>query len=501
MKIIVDGIPRETSAQTIGDVLEHPPTEEEPALIMHMTSKEVEIQNTYDIKTTKGTITIETHAGPYHDFFREHLADFSNRALQWADKYSVTFGTFATPFEPTRKQFDYDTYDVIIGLIGHDRSQGILTFQKQGHIWNNGLEKSAFGKIIKGRSVLHKLGRGDRIESIEVKTENAELFERTLVTSADADVHEGDIIVSKLIVELDTSCPYAVEHFLFMTREGFLTIDENLNTFGKSSGMRGVEIPSEHVSARSKGAVSVRTAGKDKGCVYLSYHDIIEDGSHTVFGHVTNGLDLAVQAPEGGRIRVEPSFRRLNTLGLSTAEARAIAEDAGITVEITGDDAQDTIVIAQDPELSTEAIRTGKIHISTADRKNVFTIRLYEEDAPLTAAYFKTISGLKTRALGRLSVFFAHEDLDMVLFTGNDKLAGTLTPENNPEEKVFAGEVGITNMASRQRGTVGIRFSDSPEYGPTGEDFAHTNIVGKVDDTIKLREIKEGDTIYLLLEV
>jgi len=56
-------------------------------------------------------------------------------------------------------------------------------------------------------------------------------------------------------------------------------------------------------------------------------------------------------------------------------------------------------------------------------------------------------------------------------------------------------------MASRQRGMLGIRFCDSTEYGPTGEDFSHTNIVGKMDDTINLREIKEGDTIFLLLKV
>jgi putative methanogenesis marker protein 3 len=244
----------------------------------------------------------------------------------------------------------------------------------------------------------------------------------------------------------------------------------------------------------------VRTKGKDKGCVYLAYHDLVEDETHTVFGHVSNGIDLAQQAKAGQRIRVEPSFRRLNTLGLSLSQAKSIANEAGIALSVEGPDEEDAIVISQEPELSTIVKKTGNIHVSTAERSKVFLLNIYEDEARQTAEYFKTISGLKTRALGRMTVFFAHEDLDMILFTGNDKLAGTLTPENGPEGVVRAGEIGITNMASRQRGAVGIRFTDSEEYGPTGEDFAHTNIVGKVDNTTKLRDLKEGDTIYLLLE-
>jgi UPF0288 family protein (methanogenesis marker protein 3) len=49
----------------------------------------------------------------------------------------------------------------------------------------------------------------------------------------------------------------------------------------------------------------------------------------------------------------------------------------------------------------------GCITVEAGGPTRVFTVRLYEDLAPQTAAYFKTISGLKTRSLGRLTVFFA----------------------------------------------------------------------------------------------
>jgi putative methanogenesis marker protein 3 len=500
MNIRVDGEERTTEAQTVGEVLGFKPTPDVPVLVMRTTTKEVEVHNTNDIETTKGTITIETRPGPVHDAFKERLPQLVDLPLQWDDKYAATFGTVPLPFEPTRKSYDYDRYEVLMGLMGHDRQQGILAFQRQGHIWNNGIEKAGFGTVIKGRSVLARLGRGDAIRSVSARTENAELYDFTIATSPDVPVHDGDMVLSKLIVDLDDESPYAVEHFLFLTKDGHLPVSEVHTTFATCSALRGVELPPERIRPRTRGSLSVRTSGKEKGTVYVYLKDVVEDKTHTVFGETISGIELVQEAQPGHHVRVEPRYVRLNTLGYTVADARALAQRAGISFVVEGTAEDDAVVVSQHPELSTAVMAEGSITVEAVDPTRVFTVRLYDVLAPQPAAYFKTISGLKTRSLGRLTVFFAHEEMDMVLFSGNDKLAGTLTPENHPEGGVRAGEIGITNMASRQRGTIGIRFGDSEEYGPTGEDFIHTNIVGKLDNIEGLRALKEGDTVYLLLE-
>ena len=53
-------------------------------------------------------------------------------------------------------------------------------------------------------------------------------------------------------------------------------------------------------------------------------------------------------------------------------------------------------------------------------------------------------------------------------------------------------------MSRRQIGVVGVRFEDNDEFGPTGEPFLGTNIVGKIVKGIEnLEKFKEGDTVYV----
>jgi UPF0288 family protein (methanogenesis marker protein 3) len=86
MNIRVDGEQRTTAAQTVGEVLGIKPTPDVPVLVMRTTTKEVEVHNTYDIETTKGTITIETRPGPVHDAFKERLPQLVDLPLQGDDK-------------------------------------------------------------------------------------------------------------------------------------------------------------------------------------------------------------------------------------------------------------------------------------------------------------------------------------------------------------------------------------------------------------------------------
>ncbi len=100
--------------------------------------------------------------------------------------------------------------------------------------------------------------------------------------------------------------------------------------------------------------------------------------------------------------------------------------------------------------------------------------------------------------VGSLNVMFAFPGMKVMMFKGNPKESKGLIPENNPERCVKAGEIGITNMSRRQIGVVGVRFEDNDEFGPTGEPFQGTNIIGKVVKGIEnLEKFKEGETVYV----
>jgi UPF0288 family protein (methanogenesis marker protein 3) len=72
-----------------------------------------------------------------------------------------------------------------------------------------------------------------------------------------------------------------------------------------------------------------------------------------------------------------------------------------------------------------------------------------------------------------------------------------ILPENSPTDKVLAGEIGITNQAAKRMGTIGVRLIDDDLFGPTGEKFSSTNIIGRILEPERLIGIKKGDAIYV----
>jgi UPF0288 family protein (methanogenesis marker protein 3) len=53
-------------------------------------------------------------------------------------------------------------------------------------------------------------------------------------------------------------------------------------------------------------------------------------------------------------------------------------------------------------------------------------------------------------------------------------------------------------MSRRHVGMIGVRFEDNNEFGPTGEPFAGTNVVGNIVKGLEnLEKFKEGATVYV----
>ena len=120
------------------------------------------------------------------------------------------------------------------------------------------------------------------------------------------------------------------------------------------------------------------------------------------------------------------------------------------------------------------------------------------DKAPRTRWYLEKITGLAEKPVGTLKVYFAVPDMNMFMFHGDNNESKGLIPENNPTDVMKAGEIGVTNMSKKNLGLIGIRTIDTTDFGPTGEPFSATNVVGEVVGNIEgLNKLKDGSTLYI----
>jgi UPF0288 family protein (methanogenesis marker protein 3) len=152
----------------------------------------------------------------------------------------------------------------------------------------------------------------------------------------------------------------------------------------------------------------------------------------------------------------------------------------------------------QYPEATMEILKQKKVKLICIPANRLVAIELYYEMAPKTLDYFRHVTGLKEKPVGPLPVYFVYENT--LLFKPNIDAVSykELLPENKPTSTVPAGSIGVSNQVSKKIGLVGVKLIDDKRYGPSGEKFEATNIIGRVLEPEKLRDVKEGETIYLL---
>jgi UPF0288 family protein (methanogenesis marker protein 3) len=161
----------------------------------------------------------------------------------------------------------------------------------------------------------------------------------------------------------------------------------------------------------------------------------------------------------------------------------------------TGDDA---VVVEQRPVTTMQILKEGRVVVTSIPSGRMVAIELYDDLAPKTLDYFRHVVGLKEKPVGPLPVYFVYENT--VLF--KPAISATsykeILPENKPQDMVKAGEIGVTNQAAKNAGLVGVKLIDDSRYGPSGEKFLATNIVGRILEPEKLRSVREEETVYVL---
>jgi UPF0288 family protein (methanogenesis marker protein 3) len=171
--------------------------------------------------------------------------------------------------------------------------------------------------------------------------------------------------------------------------------------------------------------------------------------------------------------------------------------EVGVEHMIDGMVDDDAIIVEQNPKHTIDILKEGRVITKAVNKEDLCSIK-FVDNAPRSVKYFKFLSGLLENPIGKIKVHFAVPGMHIVIFEGDKKLAKGLVPENNPVDKVIRGQIGITNMASKSAGLIGIRFEDNAEFGPTAESFEATNIIGDItSDYDHIEKLKEGVEVYV----
>ncbi|ADG12795.1 methanogenesis marker protein 3 [Methanocaldococcus infernus ME] len=455
--------------------------------------KEAEATRKFLVKTNKGNITIAvTEDNEASNFFLKNYKKFVKR-VRWISHFDIAFGPTRIDLEVSDKEKVFNKWDVLLSLSGLDKDEGHLVFITKKTSGIYGLEEPKIGRVVGGKWVLSNLGLKDYIIDIELISEEKELVDYIVTTDLNTKLEDGWKIITYFEAEF-FEVPSATEHCLAIMENHEFKIDEYTNTFIANASLKGLKIEEGNLVDRDRGVITVRNFGDGEGKVFIYKESRSSSLSHTVVGKVRKGMEL-IDFSETGTLTVKTVPERLCAIGLEVEKAIEMFEKHGIEVEVEGKG----IVVEQEPEYTLNVLKEKKVKLKAISKENIITITLYDDKAPITSWYFRRTTGLTTKRVGKLHVYFKHKDI--VMFKGNPDYAKGLLPENTPENVVKGLEIGVSNMVSRYKGMIGVRLSDHDKFGPTGESFEKTNIVGRVLENWEfLKKVRTGEDIYILLK-
>ena len=464
--------------------------------ILKAGTKKEEATSEYKIITTKGEIRIELVGE--HGIWTRLKDELINIKAHWETANSIAFGPVETDIVPERVEKKFNRYDVFFGTGGYDAKNTYLMFSKDKHFSDYGSPREAvIGKIISGKGVLKELKQGDTILKIEPVIKWETLLDKISTSDLSTKLEDGMRIFTYFKVDLVNESPEGSEHFLALIRNKTFNVQIFSNSFISDDTLKGEGCPYEHWEARSEGAVAIRTDGVGNGRIFIYKGDRTSSAVHTVVGHVTEGIELIRIARVGSRLAVIPNPERVMILGIGFAQAEKIADARGLKLEKHGYTGDDAIIVEQDPKTTIGIIKEGVVAGLGVKDDKIIDVQFYDDLAPITLDFFRHSLRLKDLPLGPLPVFYTYENTYLFRSEKEAEAYKEINPENVPKKEVKAGEIAVTNQAAKRYGMIGVKLTDDPKYGPTGEKFECTNIIGKVIHPERLKGVKAGDIVYI----
>jgi len=459
--------------------------------------------NSYWLETSKGKLRIELVDPTLHDIWKESSKSISEKSLavRWTASGAVAFGTFQAVFTPERTSQNYEKWEVILGASGFEADKGQLIFIKKRHSGSYGgpaTNRGVLARVVGGKGTLEELEEGDRILSVDPIVEWEDLTEKMATTELSTPLEEGMEIFTRFEVQLRQEAPRGAEFFLAATRDDVFQTDTLSSSYISTNVLHNEPITFEHREPRLEGMVTIRSSGRGLGKIFIYKADRTSNPSHSVVGRVTGGMDLVKLASPGQKVAVKVDPERFMVMGLPLTRALEIASRRGVECQVEGDQGEEAVVVDQNPLNTMDVLREKKVVLKSIPAHRLVSIELFDDLAPRTLDYFRHVVGLKERPLGPLPVFFVYENTVLFKPAVDAVSYKELLPENKPTTTVPAGSIGVSNTVSKKTGLVGVKMVDDKRYGPSGEKYEGTNIIGKVIDLDKLKDAKDGETIYVL---
>jgi putative methanogenesis marker protein 3 len=259
------------------------------------------------------------------------------------------------------------------------------------------------------------------------------------------------------------------------------------------------ELPTyENYEPRSRGSVFLRTVGYGAGKAFIATDDRTASIMHSVIGHVEEGMELVQMAEIGHQLLVYTTPSQIMLHGKRFLQAEKEMASYGVKLIRQGDTDDEALIVSQEPDTTIDILKEGSVKATGVRDSRIISIELYDEAAPKTIDFFRHAIGLQFRPVGILPLIMKYENTYIFKAEKPAERYKEILPENTPKEKVLSGEIGITNQAAKRMGMIGVKTKDDDMFGPTGEKFISTNIIGRILDIEKLQHFKEGDKIYVI---
>ncbi len=455
--------------------------------------------NSYWLLTTKGKLRIELLDNDLQKIWHESIDRISGCAARWASADGVAFGPFVSQISFSRDAREYSRWEVVLGAAGFDKENTQIIFVRRRHTAAYGTPKDGgvLGHIVGGKNTLDRLQAGDRIEGIEPIVEWQDITEKQATQDLTTPLVDGMEIFTTVQAQLQEDSPLGAEFFLAVTRDGTLKVDSVSSSYVSSDLLLKEPVIFEHREPRLEGAVTVRTSGRGLGRIFVYKQDRTSNPSHSIVARITSGMDMIKLAGPGQSITIKVKPERIMLMGSVLKDAVEQMQSMGIATEVTGYQGEDAVVVRQEPGATMAILKDKAVTLHAVPSSRLVAVKLYSDLAPQTLDYFRHVTGLKERPVGPLPVYFVYENT--LLFKPEiDALSyKELLPENKPTGPVPAGSIAVSNQVSKKVGMVGVKTVEDRRYGPSGEKFEATNLIGRVLEPEKLKDVAEGETIFI----
>lgn len=464
------------------------------------------IHREYSIETTKGQISLSLTESPFlRDLVRTYYL-FEGLKVGWLSKEVVTFGPIDMSFikhPVTHEPRSYKTWDIFLSFGGFDSANLHLCFSKKDHMGLYGAPdeplNGVVGRVIQGGHIIPLLRKTDALLSFTPLTQiRKRVLQLRPYEIETEEISAGMEIYTFLSITLNEDAKYSVDHFFAVAKNRYFQVDEASSMFIKNNAFRGAKVPKENSIFRQKGIITVRNQGHDIGSVYLYKHNTSFSPAHNVIGRINaKNLPLIENANPGAKLLIQTSPVSLNFIGKSQKFTTDYLEKLDISHKKVGDTSDDAIIVEQRPQTSIDVWLEKTCVTLGLSNSKIIKFKLFHEKTPLTIKHFRKYANMLYYPIGKLQVL---ENLKMlIMFLPVEGQSIEAIPRESETTAAPAGAIGVTNALRRLTGSFGIRLEASSTYGPTGETFEGTNIIGQVVSGIEfLENLDTGDIVWFM---